>query len=130
MSSQVITQNDLSAILNEVLSKIYNIQEFQQINSSVILYRIGNIRILHVQGAVPSTTTIPAGDRPSVEIVGTGYATGITANQYIRIGRIVIGTNGNVVFQGANSYFNASTGFGNLNVGSDYIYAEATWMVF
>ena len=99
----------------------------EALSASSTIYRLGKLRILVVQGAVP-TFTLASADRPPAQVNASGYATGTNPNLYARIARMEVRTTGSVLSYGAPSYFDGNNGFSALNA-SDNIYATAIWKV-
>ena len=67
MSSEIITSNDLKAILDEVLPS-NSVPSGETLGTGVTMIRINDIRILHLNHATGSTLsniTISADDRPT-----------------------------------------------------------------
>lgn len=92
------------------------------------LYRIGNLRILQIQGKTIDGHYLNAEDRPSVNICGaasTNYSDGST---YTTVGKIIVNNTGLIDCLYSISYYSGSVGWGHLT-SNNQIYGTVVWTV-
>lgn len=84
---------------------------FISIGSASKLYRIGNLRILQVNGTPPHNETLPAQDRPSATVSGSAVCNTSDGNLYCGLGKISIATSGAISCVVATVYYSGSAGY-------------------
>ena len=92
-------------------STISKTADVTTIGSNSKLYRIGNLRILQVNGAPPHNQTLPAQDRPSATVSGSAVCNTSDGNLYCGLGKISIADTGAVSCVVATSYYNGGAGY-------------------
>lgn len=97
--------------------------------SGIMLYRIGNIRILHINEATGFSKTglIPSADRPSAGLYGSGIRT-TNGNLGTSFGRIYVNTNGDIMAYYAGSFNSSGAGFSAV-ASTDVITGTVIWSV-
>lgn len=85
-----------------------------QITSSTTLYRIGNLRILRVNGTSPTNTILYECDRPKSYVASPLVCNSSDANLYGAIGRLSINTSGVITCAVVATYYSAGSGYSIL----------------
>lgn len=109
-------------------STIKQLAETVQITASTKLYRIGNLRILQVNGASPYGTILANQDRPKARIVCSALATASGGNVGACLGSLIINTAGSIECNYNAYYYNQAAGFSPLNSPSE-LFGIAIWTV-
>ena len=92
-------------------SRISKTADVTTIGSNSKLYRVGNLRILQVNGAPPHGATLSAQDKPSTTVSGVAVCNTSDGNLYCGLGKIEIATSGAVSCKVATVYYTGNAGY-------------------
>ena len=109
-------------------STIKQLAETVQITESTKLHRIGNVRILQINGASPYSTILDSQDRPKARVVCSALATSTGGNVGACLGSLVINTTGSIECNYNAYYYNQNAGFSPLNSPSE-LFGIAIWTI-
>ena len=96
--------------------------------NSLTLYRMGNLRVLRVDGIHPGSITLNEIDRPYETIRASAVVNSSDGNLYGCLGRIHLQTNGTLQYYCAPTYHAGNAGYSYLGSG-DCIVGTLTWIV-
>ena len=109
-------------------STIKQLAETVQYTSSTTLYRIGNLRILSVQGTSPTNTVLYECDRPKSYVGASLVCNTADANLYGAVGRLSVNTSGVITCSVVATYYSAGSGYSIL-YSPNVAYGVAIWTV-
>lgn len=109
-------------------STIKQLAETVQITASTKLHRIGNLRILQINGTSPYSTILDTQDRPKARVVCSALATSSGGNVGACLGGLVINTSGSIECTYSAYYNSQNAGFSPLYSPNE-LFGIAIWTV-